>query len=220
MAGRRRSAAAGRRSASRGGARGRFAAGEDTPPDSGRGGAQEPLDPQQQARDICLRLLALRPRTRAELATALRRRSVPEDVAESVLERYGEVGMIDDAAFAEAWVTSRHHGRGLARRALAYELRRKGVDNSTVSEALDQLDPDTEQETAETLVRRKLRTLTRASPDAAFRKLVGMLARKGYSQGLAVRVVRDALAEASATAAADLDLDGLVDAAEAEDLDV
>ncbi|MQA25934.1 MAG: RecX family transcriptional regulator [Micromonosporaceae bacterium] len=164
---------------------------------------------------MCLRLLALRPRTRAELATALRRRAVPDEVAESVLERYSEVGMIDDAAFAEAWVTSRHHGRGLARRALGHELRRKGVDSPTVSRALDQLDPDTERETAEALVRRRLRTLSGAPPDAAFRKLVGMLARKGYSAGLSVRVVRDAVAEAAE--AAELELDALVDAADAAD---
>src|SRR5690606_41881804 len=80
-------------------------------------------DPGEVAREICLRLLAVRPRTRAALATALYRRGIPEDTVTEVLDRYGEVGLIDDAAFARAWVTSRHHGKGLARRALAGELR-------------------------------------------------------------------------------------------------
>ena len=183
------------------------------------GSGKPPVSPQEQARAICLRLLAVRPRTRAELATALRRRGVPEDAAEAVLERYGEVGMIDDAAFAEAWVTSRHHGRGLARRALGHELRSRGVDGATVRDALDQLDPATEEQTARDLVRRRLRTMSGTPSGVAFRRLGGMLARKGYPAGLAVRVIRDALAERSD---ADLldgvgpDLDTLVDTAEAE----
>jgi regulatory protein len=97
-----------------------------------------PPDPAERAREICLRLLSFRPRTRAELATALRGRHIPEQVIAEVLDRYGEVGMVDDQAFARAWVTSRHHGKGLARRALADELRRKGVDAESVGTALDE----------------------------------------------------------------------------------
>jgi regulatory protein len=167
------------------------------------------------AREICLQQLAVHPRTRAELAGALRRRGVTDEVAAQVLDRYDEVGMIDDAAFARAWVSSRHHGRGLARRALASELRQRGVDNATVGEALDGLDPDIEAATARALVDRKLRSSGRTQPEALFRRLVGMLARKGYPPGLAVRVVKDALAAQSAEAAefADrLDEDALVDA--------
>jgi regulatory protein len=167
------------------------------------------------AREICLRLLAVRPRTRAELAAALRRRGIAADVTDGVLDRYGEVGMIDDAAFARAWVSSRHHGRGLARRALASELRQRGVDGETVAEAVDGLDADTEAATARALVDRKLRTAGRAEPEAQFRRLVAMLARKGYPPGLAIRVVKEALAAQSAEAAefaGRLDEDALVDA--------
>jgi regulatory protein len=138
--------------------------------------------------------LAVRPRTRTELATALRQRGVDDEVAVEVLQRYGEVGIIDDTAFARAWVSSRHHGRGLARRALATELRQKGVDAETVGVALDELDPGTEAATARALVDRKLRTERGPASEALLRRLVGMLARKGYSPGLAIRVVRDALA--------------------------
>src|SRR6266571_5023075 len=88
------------------------------------------------ARLICLRLLASRPRTRAELAAALRRRRVTADIVESVLGRFTEVGLIDDAAFARAWVESRHHGRGLARRALAAELKQRGVGSPEISAAV------------------------------------------------------------------------------------
>src|SRR5262249_55594586 len=96
-------------------------------PDGNGGAAAEGADPAERAREICLRLLAIRPRTRTELSGALRQRGIPADVAAEVLDRYDEVGIIDDRAFARAWVTSRHYGRGLARKALAGELRRKGV---------------------------------------------------------------------------------------------
>jgi regulatory protein len=156
-----------------------------------RGGP--PRDPAELAREICLRQLATRPRTRAELATALRKRGISDEVAAEVLDRYDEVGLIDDAAFAKAWVSSRHHGRGLARRALAGELRRRGVDSELVGEALEELDGETEAATARVLVDRKLRGIGRAEPDAIFRRLVSMLARKGYPAGLAIKVVKDAL---------------------------
>ncbi|GIJ20251.1 regulatory protein RecX [Micromonospora lutea] len=166
------------------------------------------------AREICLRQLAVRPRTRAELATALARRGISEETANQVLDRYDEVGIIDDAAFARAWVSSRHAGRGLARRALANELRQRGVDGDTASEALDELDETTEAETARALVDRKLRT-ARGEPDAVFRRLVGMLARKGYPAGVAIRAVKDAIAAQSAEAAEfaeQIDADALADA--------
>lgn len=156
------------------------------------------VDPAERAREICLRQLAVRPRTRAELATALRQRGIADEVANEVLERYGEVGIIDDSAFARAWVSSRHYGRGLASRALANELRQKGVDAEAVGAALADLDPDNEEATARAMVDRKLRTDRGGPPEAQLRRLVGMLARKGYPPGLAVKVVRDALADRAA----------------------
>jgi len=184
--------------------------------------AGPPRDPAEVAREICLRQLAVRPRTRAELAAALGRKGIPDDVAATVLDRYDEVGIIDDQAFARAWVTSRHHGRGLARRALAGELKRKGVDPDSVREALTEVDDGDEEHTARELVARRLRVETKAAPDAVFRRLVGMLARKGYAPGLAIKVVREALAARAESAefADHLDPDALADQAEAEARDL
>ncbi|GAA2448131.1 hypothetical protein GCM10010405_34360 [Streptomyces macrosporus] len=154
-----------------------------------------PVDPEERARAICLRLLTGTPRTRGQLAEALRKREIPEDVAEAVLSRFEDVGLIDDAAFADAWVESRHHGRGLARRALARELRTKGVDPALIDNAVGQLDPEQEKRTARALVDRKLHTTRGLDRDKRLRRLAGMLARKGYSEGLALRVVREALEE-------------------------
>ncbi|MFH8376351.1 recombination regulator RecX [Streptomyces cyaneofuscatus] len=155
----------------------------------------EPRDPVEQARNICLRLLTGTPRTRKQLADALRKREIPDEAAEEVLARFEDVGLIDDAAFAGAWVESRHHGRGLARRALVRELRTKGVDSSVIDEAVGRLDADQEEETARELVARKLRSTRGLDRDKRLRRLAGMLARKGYGEGMALRVVRQALEE-------------------------
>ena len=154
-------------------------------------------DPVAVAREICLRLLTERARTRQELAQALRKREVPDEAANAVLERFDEVGLIDDAAFAGQWVRSRHSGRGLARRAIAVELRRKGVADEVAQEALAEVDTDAEEQRARELVDRKLRTVPADTPErrtTAARRLVGMLARRGYPAGIAYRVVREALA--------------------------
>ncbi|GGS16619.1 regulatory protein RecX [Streptomyces aureoverticillatus] len=166
---------------------------EDGEPPTGDAGG--PGDPAERARAICLRLLTGTPRTRKQLADALRKREIPEDVAEEVLSRFEEVGLINDEAFADAWVESRHHGRGLARRALARELRTKGVDSAVIDEAVGQLDSEQEEATARDLVARKLRSTRGLDRDKRLRRLAGMLARKGYPEGMALRVVRQALEE-------------------------
>ena len=155
----------------------------------------DPGDPEQVARSICLRALTGAPKTRQQLADLLSKRGIPDDVAEQVLDRFGEVGLIDDAAFARAWVTSRQAGRGLARRALKAELRAKGVDGEVAEEAVALVDDQDEWEAARRLVQRRVSGLRRVDRVTAERRLVGMLARKGYGSGLAAWVVREALDE-------------------------
>ncbi|MEV5380633.1 recombination regulator RecX [Streptomyces nondiastaticus] len=169
--------------------------GGGAPSSSRAGDTGAPPRPEEQARAICLRLLTGSPRTRKQLADALAKRGIPDEVAEEVLSRFEDVGLIDDAAFAGAWVESRHHGRGLARRALARELRTKGVDSAVIDEAVGQLDSEQEERTARELVERKLRSTRGLDREKRLRRLAGMLARKGYSEGLALRVVRRALEE-------------------------
>lgn len=151
-------------------------------------------DPVDVARQICLHQLEHAPRTRAELAAVLTRRGVEEEVAEQVLGRLSEVGMIDDALFAQMWVSSRHRGRGLAGRALSHELRGKGIDDELVREAVGTLEPEQELATARALVDRRLKATSGLATEVRVRRLAGLLARKGYPAGLAFRVVREALA--------------------------
>jgi len=164
---------------------------------------EEPTDPQQDlgpeadpesvARKILLDQLTTRQRTRAELATKLAQRNVPAELAARLLDRFEEVGLIDDRAFARDWIEQRQRGRGLAKRALAVELRNKGVPDDIAQEALLEIAAEDEEEVARALVAAKLRSVRNLEKGRATRRLVGMLARKGHSPGLAYRVVAEML---------------------------
>lgn len=175
----------------------------------GRGGRREPAplpsDPdelRELARNIVLRHLTGAPRSRHQLEERLADRGIPEEVGAEVLDRMEAVRLVDDAAFAEALVRSRHRGRGLARSALRRELKEKGVDGETADQALEAVTGEDERAAAEELVAKKIRTRpvptgrdpeSRAERDKHVRRLVAMLGRKGYAPGLAFAVVRDAI---------------------------
>ncbi len=159
-------------------------------------------DQHQQARNIVLRQLSAAPKTRHQLAEKLRDRDIAENVVEEVLDRFEEVELIDDAAFAESWVRSRHRSKGLARRVLSMELRKRGITDEQVETALEQVSDDDERAAAHALVVRKLSRTTvptstdpeaRKQRDRIVRRLVGMLTRKGYSPGMAFEVVTTAI---------------------------
>src|ERR1700686_5571707 len=95
---------------------------------------------EEQARALCLRLLTARARTRAELAGQLKKRGYPDEVSAKVLDRLAEVGLVDDADFAERWVQLRRANAGKGKRALAAELPTKGLDDDTIAGALVGLD--------------------------------------------------------------------------------
>ncbi len=147
------------------------------------------------ARKILLDQLTGQARSRAELATKLARKHVPDEVAGPLLDRFEEVGLVDDASFAREWTQSRQTSRGLARRALGVELRRKGVAQEVIDEALEQVSDDDERAAARRLVERKLRSVAGLDQQVQVRRLVGMLGRKGYGPGVSFAVVREVLGE-------------------------
>jgi regulatory protein len=168
--------------------------------------AEVEADPEAVARKILLDALTGQARSRQELADKLAGRGVPDELAHDLLDRFTEVGLIDDAAYARQWVESRHRSRGLAPRALAQELRRKGVGDDEAKAALQQIDESDQRVAARALVDKKLRSMRGLDRQVATRRLAGLLARKGYSAGLAFSVVRDALDEAG-DPGVDLDLE-------------
>ncbi len=159
----------------------------------GRMMAADDADPESAARAIVLRKLSAAPQTRAQLDEVMRRKGISPDVRSRVLDRFSDVGLIDDAMFARMWVESRHAGRGLAKKALAHELRRRGVDSGVADEAVGRLPADQEEAMARALVARRLPSTRGLDPRTRTRRLASMLARKGYPAALTARVVREAL---------------------------
>ena len=159
------------------------------PPERGSAAQDREPDPESVARAIALRLLTGAPRSRHQLAEAMARRDVDPEVAARVLDRFTDVGLIDDAAYAQMLVRSQRESRGLARRALAVELRRRGVGDAEATAALDDVDPEAEVETARELLRRRWRD--DVDPTTQARRAMAMLARKGYSPGLSRRLVAE-----------------------------
>lgn len=112
-----------------------------------------------------------------------------------MLDRFAEVGLIDDAALAERMAGAQHRERGLARRAVEAKLRRRGFDDDVVGAALTGIDSDSERARAVQLVAHRRRALAGLPIDVQTRRLVGLLGRKGYPSGVAYAVVREVLAD-------------------------
>lgn len=150
-------------------------------------------DPEVVARAVVLRQLTGSPKSRQQLEDALTRKGCPPDVATRVLDRFEQVGLVDDEAYARSFVRSKQAGRGLARRALSHELRAKGVSDDLARAVLDEVDPEDERARAHELVAKKLRSMHGLDRARQTRRLSGMLARKGYGPEVARLVITEAL---------------------------
>lgn len=146
-------------------------------------------DPASVARTTVLRKLAVQARTRHELAKALTARQVPEDVAHQVLDRFEQVGLINDATFARDWVESRQQRRHLSASALRRELQRKGVDREIVDTAVGEVASEDELRAARALAEKKLRAVTGLPREVQYRRLAGALARRGFSGAVTTAVI-------------------------------
>ncbi|HZL03434.1 MAG TPA: regulatory protein RecX [Cellulomonas sp.] len=164
------------------------------PPSHGPAETDHEPDHESIARAIGLRMLAGAPRSRAELAAAMARKDVPSEVSDAVLDRFTEVGLIDDAEYARMLVRTRHGERGLARRAIGAELRRRGVDDEVATEALGDVGDDDEERAARALVRRRLAATRGLDAQTRSRRIFAALGRRGYGGTLISRLVREELA--------------------------
>ena len=151
-------------------------------------------DHESVARAIGLRMLAGAPRSRAELAAAMVRKDVPSDVSDAVLDRFTEVGLLDDAEYARMLVRTRQGERGLARRAIGAELRRRGIADEVAGEALSEVDDEDEERAARALVRRRLAATRGLDSQTRARRIFAALGRRGYGGTLISRLVREELA--------------------------
>ncbi len=155
---------------------------------------EETGDQTSLAREICLRLLTVAPRPRAGLFQALQRKGIPAEVADQVLDRLTDVGLIDDAAYAQAFVRAKHRDRALGRSALQMELRRLGVADELAGPAVDSVDRDAEYRRATELIEKRVDSAMAHGVVAGRRRLLALLSRRGYSPGVARSVVNEVVA--------------------------
>jgi regulatory protein len=152
-------------------------------------------DVESVARTIALRKLTARACTRHELDQALQAKNVPQGVIDAVLDRLQDVGLLDDASFAVDWVTSRQQRRHMSRRLLRRELQAKGVERSNIDSALEQVDHNAELTSARDLVERKRAVMNGLAREVQYRRLAGMLSRRGFDSAITTQVLADLLRE-------------------------
>jgi regulatory protein len=147
------------------------------------------------AKEVLLRRLSHAPRTRKELAKDLKAKQITDEVAQTALDRFEEIGLINDSLLAQNYVSSAHQRRGLGRGALRQQLRAKGVSAEVAQEAVSQISDDQEYDSALLLACKKIRSLQRDEPTKQLQKIVTLLARKGYPSNLAFRVAKQVVNE-------------------------
>lgn len=154
-------------------------------------------DPYSVATKIAVDALSRRARSRGELAEILRKKLVPDEVIERLLDRLVAQKLIDDRAFAREWSQLRQRSKGLSRRVLAQELRRKSIAQQLIDDVLEEISREDEVAAARNLVAKKLRTLSRCDSQTQFRRVHSLLARKGYSATITREAIRAEMAIAS-----------------------
>ena len=153
----------------------------------------EEIDQNQIAKQVLLRRLSNAPRTRKELAQDLKKKKIEEDVAQAALDRFEELGLINDRTFSENFVSTTHERRKLGKKALKQQLRTKGVSEEIANQAISQITEDDEFKAALALALKKIRSIQQDDPQGQIRKIVGLLARKGYSPSLSFQVAKEVI---------------------------
>jgi regulatory protein len=148
-------------------------------------------DPYSIANTIALNALVARAKSKGELMAHLKKRGVEDDVAQATIFRLQESGLINDEEFAKAWTQSRHTSKKLSKRIIAGELRTRGVDQSSIDQALDEIDDESEYRTAFSLGMKKYNTMSRLEPEVQIRRIQSLLQRKGFSFPTIARVIRE-----------------------------
>ena len=145
---------------------------------------------ESRARNVLLHQLARSAKSTSQLRKILEQREIPTDISEKVLERFTEVGLIDDASFAETIVNSRRNYKGLAKSAIKRELNEKGVSQEMVEEAVSGITAEDDFESAKQLATRRFGQMAHLEKDVRTRRLAGYLQRKGYASSAVFAAIK------------------------------
>ena len=137
--------------------------------------------------------LAPRAKSRAELHAHLKKRGVEDEIAAAVLDELELQGLLNDLEFAQIWSESRQRQKKLSKRSIAQELKFKGVSQDIIDETLENIDDEDEYKMAMTLAERKYRSCSHLDQDVIYRRVHGLLSRKGFSHSISGRIMRELL---------------------------
>jgi len=174
----------------------RRAASKSTSDDAEVARSLSPEKLEQRARNVLLFQITKGAKSKAQLAAILEKREIPAEIAQTILDRFEESGLINDQAFAETVVSSRRNYRGLSKTAIKRELNQKGVAQEIIENATDSITEEDELATARKLASTRFATMSRLQPEARTRRLFGYLQRKGYSSRVIFEAIRFAEVEA------------------------
>jgi regulatory protein len=139
------------------------------------------------AHEKALRFLEPRPRSSTEVKEHLRKKKFPAEAIEQTITRLQDVGLIDDEAFAKYWVENREQFRPRGGRALRFELRRKGLSDTAIADAVSQVD---ETESAYRAVESRARRWRELERREFFDKVSAFLVRRGFSYEIAKQTAK------------------------------
>jgi regulatory protein len=145
------------------------------------------VDHREAAYQKALRMIDYRDRTQAEVLKKLQQLELDEPVIQEIMVRLKRSGLVDDTRFARNWAANRSEFRPRSRRALAYELRKKGVANEAIQEALEEVD---EGALAYQAAHKQAQRLSQLEWTEFKNKLYGFLARRGFSPSHSAEAVR------------------------------
>ena len=148
-------------------------------------------DPYSEAMSIALYALAPRAKSRDELFKQLLKRGVDREIANSVLDSLELQGLLNDLEFAKLWSESRQRSKKLSKRVIAGELRGKGVSQDVIIDVIESIDDETEYQQAFLLAQRKYNSIHHLDPEVVYRRISGLLARKGYGHGICAKIMRE-----------------------------
>ncbi len=148
----------------------------------------------QRAKNVLLHQLSRSMKTEHQLRQVLIKHEIPEEIADAVILRFTEAQLIDDEAYAKAFVASRIACGGKSKAVMRRELRQKGVSDEISFNALADIDRDAEYELALGLAQKRLRALAQYDPEVRRRRLQGFLSRRGFDGDIVRRAMASALA--------------------------
>jgi regulatory protein len=150
---------------------------------------------EEEVRQALLRLIERSGKSSGQLRIQLLEKEFPAPIVDQIIDRFIEVGLIDDLALARSFAEVAVSRKAKAKSVIARELRAKNFPQEAIDAAIAEIDSDSELEAAKGLAESRMRQLQKLEPEVRTRRLASFLMRKGYSSSVVWAAVRHASGE-------------------------